>query len=81
LICYTDCYDIDDKFEIYQYEYIEDLNVFVTKQTLEFENGIGEPELTFEKAKALIAPQIEEFYKLVKYRKINDELNQIKRDF
>ncbi len=81
LICYTDCYDIDDKFEIYQYEYIEDLNVFVTKQTLEFENGIGEPDLTFEKAKALIAPQIEEFYKLVKYRKINDELNQIKRDF
>jgi hypothetical protein len=81
LICYTDCYDIDDKFEIYQYEYIEDLNVFVTKQTLEFENGIGEPDLTFEKAKALIAPQIEEFYKLIKYRKINDELNQIKRDF
>ena len=80
-ICYTDCYDIDDKFEIYQYEYIEDLNVFVTKKTLEFENGIGEPDLTFEKAKALIAPQIEEFYKLVKYRKINDELNQIKRDF
>ena len=81
LICYTDCYDIDDKFEIYQYEYIEELNVFVTKQTLEFENGIGEPELTFEKAKALIAPQIEEFYKLIKYRKMNDELNQIKRDF
>lgn len=81
LICYTECYDIDDKFEIYQYEYIEDLNVFVTKKTLTFENGIGETELTFAKAKALIAPQIEEFYKLVKYRKINDELTNIKRDF
>ena len=25
-ICYTDCYDIDDKFEVNKYEYIQDLN-------------------------------------------------------
>ena len=80
-ICYTDCYDIDDKFELNSYEYINDLNLFVRKETLEFENGIGEPEMTFEKAKKFIDAQVQEFYLIPKYQKMNGEIDKINQEF
>lgn len=80
-ICYTDCYDIDDKFELNRYEYLNDLNLFVRKETLEFENGIGEPEMTFEKAKKFIDAQVQQFYLIAKYQKMNGEINKINEEF
>lgn len=80
-ICYTDCYDIDDKFELNSYEYINDLNLFVRKQTLEFENGIGEPDMTFEKAKKFIDAQVQQFYLISKYQKMNGEIDKINQEF
>ena len=80
-ICYTDCYDIDDKFELNQYEYINDLNLFVNKGTLEFENGIGEQEMTFKKAKAFIDAQVQQFYLISKYQKMNGEIDKINQEF
>ena len=78
---YTDCYDIDDKFEVNQYEYIQDLNLFVNKGTKEYENGICGDDLNFDKAKQMIDVQVAQFYLLAKNQKINKELNNIKRDF
>lgn len=80
-ICYTDCYDIDDKFELNSYEYINDLNLFVRKETLEFENGIGEQEMTFEKAKKFIDAQVQQFYLISKYQKMNGEIDKINQEF
>lgn len=80
-ICYTDCYDIDDKFELNQYEYINDLNLFVNKRTLEFENGIGEQEMTFQKAKKFIDAQVQQFYLIAKYQKMNGEIDKINQEF
>lgn len=80
-ICYTDCYDIDDKFEVNQYEYIQDLNLFVNKGTKEYENGICGDDLNFDKAKQMIDVQVAQFYLLAKNQKVNNELNNIKRDF
>lgn len=80
-ICYTDCYDIDDKFELNQYEYINDLNLFVNKGTLEFENGIGEQEMTFQKAKKFIDAQVQQFYLIAKYQKMNGEIDKINQEF
>lgn len=80
-ICYTDCYDIDDKFELNSYEYINDLNLFVRKETLEFENGIGEPEMTFQKAKKFIDAQVQQFYLISKYQKMNGEIDKINQEF
>ncbi len=81
-ICYTDCYDIDDKFELNQYEYINDLNLFVNKGTLEFENcKVGEQEMTFEKAKKFIDAQVQQFYLISKYQKMNGEIDKINQEF
>lgn len=80
-ICYTDCYDIDDKFELNSYEYINDLNLFVRKETLEFENGICGQEMTFEKAKKFIDAQVQEFYLISKYQKMNGEIDKINQEF
>ena len=80
-ICYTDCYYIDDKFELNQYEYINDLNLFVNKGTLEFENGIGEQEMTFQKAKKFIDAQVQQFYLISKYQKMNGEIDKINQEF
>lgn len=80
-ICYTDCYDIDDKFELNSYEYINDLNLFVRKETLEFENGIGGQEMTFEKAKKFIDAQVQQFYLISKYQKMNGEIDKINQEF
>lgn len=80
-ICYTDCYDIDDKFELNSYEYINDLNLFVRKETLEFENGIGGTDMTFEKAKKFIDAQVQQFYLIFKYQKMNGEIDKINQEF
>lgn len=80
-ICYTDCYDIDDKFELNRYEYLNDLNLFVRKETLYFENGIGEPEMTFNKAKKFIDSQVQQFYLIAKYKKMNGEIDKINEEF
>lgn len=80
-ICYTDCYDIDDKFELNSYEYINDLNLFVRKETLEFENGICGQEMTFEKAKKFIDAQVQQFYLISKYQKMNGEIDKINQEF
>ena len=80
-ICYTDCYDIDDKFELNSYEYINDLNLFVRKGTLEFENGICEQEMTFQKAKTFIDAQVQQFYLISKYQKMNGEIDKINQEF
>lgn len=81
-ICYTDCYDIDDKFELNQYEYINDLNLFVNKGTLEFENcKVGEQEMTFQKAKKFIDAQVQQFYLISKYQKMNGEIDKINQEF
>lgn len=80
-ICYTYCYDIDDEFELNSYEYINDLNLFVRKETLEFENGIGEQEMTFEKAKKFIDAQVQQFYLISKYQKMNGEIDKINQEF
>lgn len=80
-ICYTDCYDIDDKFELNQYEYINDLNLFVNKGTLEFENGICGQEMTFNRAKKFIDAQVQQFYLISKYQKMNGEIDKINQEF
>ena len=69
----------DDKFEVNQYEYIQDLNLFVNKGTKEYENGICGDDLNFDKAKQMIDVQVAQFYLLAKNQKINKELNNIKR--